>query len=71
METAAAEMSLQRHLARRSETLLETADRIAASEDDERAVARIHLFYSGAAEWTRRSVDRGADLVASLEAQQS
>lgn len=71
METAAAGTPLQRHLAQRSETILETADRIAASEDDQRAVARTHLFYSGAAEWTRLSVDRGADLAATLQAQQS
>lgn len=71
MEIAAAEMPLHRHLARRTETLLETADRIAASEANDRSVARVHLFYAGAAEWTRRSVRRGSDLVAALEAQQS
>lgn len=71
MEAVAAGTPLQRHLADRGETLLETADRIAASEANERSVARTHLFYAGAAEWARRSVSRGSDLVAALEAQQS
>lgn len=71
IEAAASGTPLQRHLAERSEMLLETADRTASSDGDTRAVARAHLFYAGVAEWTTRAVDRGADLTASLEAKQS
>jgi hypothetical protein len=71
METVVDGTALQRHFAERSEVLLESADRIARREGDERSVARAHLFYAGVAEWTARAVERGADLTASLEAKQS
>ncbi|WP_336135872.1 hypothetical protein [Natronomonas amylolytica] len=71
LERAAEGDALQRELAARGGILVRSADRSATAGDDARTVARTHLLYAAADEWGRRALDRGSDLAARLQAQQS
>ncbi|MEF8913930.1 hypothetical protein [Natronomonas sp.] len=63
--------ALQRELAARSNTLIQSADRRANSGDGARTVARTYLLYAAANEWGGRALVRGDELAARLQAQQS
>jgi hypothetical protein len=71
LERAAEGDALQRELAARSNALINAADRTATAGDDARTVARTYLLYAAADEWGSRALERGDELAATLQAQQS